>query len=1141
MIFAVSLITAGWLRMCGSSQDPVPPQKQVTKLDTGGLDIATLLFGFTTADTLIDGKIFQRMAIPDEEIDRDTVHAGLPQIPFLRLQIAVPDSCTFNVGVEGAENDMVNDFLLYPVPRVVFDDSGDVICAREIYTYDTLFYEKDTLYPGKLYDVVSVDYWRDQRVMEVNLYPVQFNPHDQKIYFATGMELEIRYDGKVVFDSSGIGPFEGLARDILLNYPGIDRQPPPHPAPTVHYYTDLLNSGNIADYLIITHYDFLNNKTTKDWVDSIAQWRVDHNRFDVGVVKMRDIYNLFPVHYPDSAAQLFDFLHYAYDHWYAPAMTDGHLAYCLFIGDWDYVPARLYEYENGDWLGADEHYFADLLPGGQADIMLGRWPVKETKSGDLVTIVQKTLNYEKNPCLGDWRRQVLLIAGSDASWNLYVAQTKPYVAGIGYDTIAIRQSTLDAEHFKDSLNKYLNEGEILTPYWDHGDPVGWKNYDTTQLKTLENNGRQSVVLSNACLTAMFQWDHPFYDGHHSRPRSDSSFGELFLKKTNGGAVAFWGATVYSYIFPPELIFRPLFQYQNWILGQFAPMATQYCILGDPALDLGDYTAYPTLPDLVVRPQGIDIKVLAPYPYPAGGDIIPVQAKIYNIGAVPAYNVEVELSIDIPPTIVIGRDTISQILPRDTAQVMIYWNTGNTHPNFYGEIGNCKYVIKADPDNDITESWEGNNTSSIIKKTALYPYLSGWPKNVSGFSQPAIGNINNAGAIEIVYASKDSVYVFNYDGTIFSGWPRPFKGVQYIVLGDINADNYLEIVSASAESIKVFNYQGNILHGWPVKIPYYNIPDQYRITSLPSLGVISEAPGAYRDIIVPISHYSNLPFPPQYPIIVLVYNHNGGSPSYIFNSSTDVGSSQIPCVSIEDVCAGGLDEIVLSYFDREYGIEGTDIFNNTSQMPVHSYAWGGNMAPALVNVSGDNYPDVIAGCINGNIKAYNVSQDLPIWEQTTDGAINSSPAVGNIHPTSLGDEVTFGNEAGQVHLRRKTDGASIPPWSDTTTGCPRGSPALACINSDAYPDVITPTQGFYLYAHDYNKFRIVPYPLPFFNQLSSPVVGDINGDRKNELIIASRDGYLHVLKNTDSRVDRYWLDWPQFHHDFQRSGIYNWVP
>ena len=123
-LITISLISAEWLRMCGSSPNATPPQTHVIKSDGGSVRISAVLFGYTVNDTLIDGKSFRRMVIPGEEVDINTGHAGMPQIPFIRLKIAVPDSCNFSISVKYSENDALNDILLYPVSDIVFDDTG---------------------------------------------------------------------------------------------------------------------------------------------------------------------------------------------------------------------------------------------------------------------------------------------------------------------------------------------------------------------------------------------------------------------------------------------------------------------------------------------------------------------------------------------------------------------------------------------------------------------------------------------------------------------------------------------------------------------------------------------------------------------------------------------------------------------------------------------------------------------------------------------------------------------------------------------------------------------------------------------------------------------------------------------------------
>ncbi|MCK4249891.1 PQQ-binding-like beta-propeller repeat protein [candidate division WOR-3 bacterium] len=1147
----IGILIADWKRVMGSSDAPLAPEKEVMKSDTLGVFIRTAVFGFNEQDTTVDNKDFKRITIPEELIDQDTVRAGKPQIPYIRLLIAVPDSCDFDITVYESDYTLFEDYLIYPIPRIVFEETSGCFYSKEVYTYDATFYQKDTLYPGKFYEVNSDGHWRDQRVLEVFLYPVQFNPGQKLMYFYTNFNLRLEYSGEVVVNENGLGPFEDIGRDILLNYSGIDWEPESVPEPAVHYYTKL-DTNNVADYIIVTHLDFITEGVAQYWIDQFAQWRVDHNQFDVGIVKIQDIYEQFDSLAPDSAAQLRDFLIYAYNNWYASSMPDNHFAYCLFIGDWDYVPTLLFTYwDDPEWLGANEFYFAEFNSDNFADIMLGRWPVKQTNVQDLVTIAQKTINYEKYPVQVDsFRRRGLLIAG-DTCFERHIDSSKSYFSDIGYDTITIRPSQIGQDQpFIDSVNKYLNQGEILTSYFGHGGPEAWMNgYDTTEVKDLTNSNRLPVVLSNSCLTAMFQWDHPFYDSTPPQGYpAGISLGEHFLINPDGGAVAFWGATTYTVMPNYKRVLKMLLRYQHWILGEFTYIQgsaagwgayNMWCLLGDPALDLGDYTAFPDLPDLVVRPQGIDISILPPYPYPAGGDEIPIRAKVLNFGATPTYNIDVEFKIVLDEdTIYNNTVVIDEIKPRCSVDTTVYWNTALTHPGYYGEIGDCDFIVIADPEDVIEESWEYNNKSSITKEVNLYPNQPGWPKKVTGFTQPAIANLDGEGSVEIVYPGDDSIYVFNYDGSIFDGWPKYFKGVHGIVLGNVDENDVIEVVAVSPESIKVYNYQGNILYDWPVQHPD---TANYVYTGLPALGRIEIGVGSNLNIVVVSSpKFDEIPGSPT-PLKIFVYDFNGNL-NREFNTSYDVVNPTFPNgLSISDVNGGGNNEVIISYFDPETGPARTEIFNHFGSDTTLNYG-SNHMISALVDLDNDGYAEVITGGRDKKIRAYKATTGQTLWERETGGAINSSPAVGDIHPAPQypGVEITFGNYASEIHLREKDYGDNISPWPDTVGGLVKTSPAIANISGDKYLDIIVGANNRYIYAFKHTMERILPYPLPLFGKPSSPVIGDIDGDRKSEIILASNDGYLHIWENIDSKVLPYSLEWPQFHHDYQRTGLYGWV-
>jgi hypothetical protein len=1084
--------------------------------------------------------------------------AGWPQVPYIRLLVAVPDSADLNITIYKSDYTLFEDYSLYPVPRVVFEDSGGCICPKEVYTYDTLFYQKDTLYPDRFYQVNNDGRWRDQRLLEVFLYPVQFNPQQEVIYFHNRLDLRIEYAGTVVENESGLGPFEEIGREILLNYPGIDRQPPPHEPPAVHYYTDLIDPDNIADYIIVTHIDFINNETASYWIYKFAEWRVDHNQFDVGVVNMSDVYDEFlEPDYSDSAKALREFLVYAYNHWNAPSIPDGHFAYCLFIGDWDYIPIDtgvIAGWFPPAWLTAFEGYYRDLSTPCDSieDIMLGRWPVKETNVQDLITIAQKTINYEKQPDCGDWRRSGLLIAGDGSGFNRHVDSSKVYFSDISYNTVTLRYSEInDTIIFADSLTELLNPGAIIATYYDHGGPHKWVHFDTSSVKELKNEERLPVVSSHACLTAIFQWDHPFYDATHPYP-GGISLGEHFLINPDGGAVAFYGATTLagasSLEVGPEILARVL-RYQHWILGKALIELNfsnnfekyKYCLLGDPALDLGDYTAYPDLPDLVVRPRGIDISLLPPYPYPVSGDSIPIRARVLNIGGSTANDFGVKFTVGSEEQLIYDTTvTIREIKPRDSTVVTAYWHTALTHPEHFGEIGDCKFRVWADPDDVIEESWSYNNISSIIKKVVLYPSQPGWPRKVTSFSQPAIANLDGTDSVEIVYAGLDSLYIFNADGSGYSeNWPTYFHDVYGVGLADVNGNGYIDIVAVSEDTIRVyFNDAGKIGLGWSAAAP-----NNYGFTGLPAIGYIQPSVIYKPDITMLARPNEGNDY-----LKVLVYDYDGTSPLYEWNTSGQVPALEQSGPAIENVLALGNNEAVVSYsFPHK-----TEVFNAQSpylHLTLDDYGRR-EITPALADMNNDDHPDILVAGHGGVLLAYDAYGNETIWKtESMPGVVFNSPAVGNIHRFyPLDVEVTFdvsqGNN-GRIRLVERVLGRDLSLWPYVVDGRISTSPALAKLEGrtdeyvDEYVDIVFGCTYPKVYALNWEREIIYPFPLPVFGIPNSPIIGEIDGDEKSETILSTDDGYLHVWENMNSSVTPYKLEWPQFHHDYQRTGLYGW--
>ncbi|MBN2621701.1 hypothetical protein JXB22_11520 [candidate division WOR-3 bacterium] len=740
---------------------------------------------------------------------------------------------------------------------------------------------------------------------------------------------------------------------------------------------------------------------------------------------------------------------------------------------------------------------------------------------------------------------------------------------ICYDTFALKWN-YDSSAFQENIDTLLQMGQLITAYYDHGDPYGWPGhsnngylirYSVCSPDSLTNADSQGVIISYACETAMFQRDHPYYD---TIPCSywayDTCFGESFLYNPNGGAIAFYGGASIINLgrFSSEAT-RRMLQGQDWILGKMfvnVPGAGNskkdcFCLLGDPALDLGDYTAFPDLPDLVVRPRGLDITLPHPFPYCNSGDTIPIEAVVYNIGGDTAFNFDVAFDVvtQDDDTIFKTSREIDTLLPRDTALIEVRWRTDSTHANYVGEIGNCDFYVTADPDSEITESWEGNNSSSILRKIALYPYQSGWPKLMYRFpGQPALGNLDDSAAVEIVCPCGDSIFVHNYEGEVMSGWPKYLGDVKSVVLADLDCMGDLEIIASSTDTVTVFDYQGNMVSGWPKTVPH---ADSLMFFGMPSVGYIEGSDK--RQVILGLCKTSMSPYGVTKGALV-VYDYDGDSLYYLTHDSLYANLLlHAKGISVSDVNNDGDEEMLISYeYYRtdESGIKDscfTDIFNKDGH--VRTLGFGSHTSiPALVDLDypfGDGIPEMVVADKFDTIRAYKGRTQTTLWKTATAGPIMVSPAVGDIKPTLFGhpSEIAFGNDSMEIWAV-DYQGHQWSPYPFDVQKAVQTSPALAKLSgeADTYADIVIGSNAQYIYGYQNDGDSLSPYPLPVFGtQWSAPVIGDIDGDRISETVIATNDKYLHVWNNVNSHVlPQYLLEWPQYHHDYQRTGLYNWT-
>ena len=200
------------------------------------------------------------------------------------------------------------------------------------------------------------------------------------------------------------------------------------------------------------------------------------------------------------------------------------------------------------------------------------------------------------------------------------------------------------------------------------------------------------------------------------------------------------------------------------------------------------------------------------------------------------------------------------------------------------------------------------------------------------------------------------------------------------------------------------------------------------------------------------------------------------------------------------------------------------------------------SPAIGLIDGDQFPDIAVtfkGTTDptgkGGIRAYRRDGSI-IWTKLTatdegDDGVYSSPAISNIDGAG-GNEVIAGSFDFRVYVI-KSDGTDLPGWPKKLRDSIYSSPALFDLDADGRLEIIigvdthlegppfnTPDGGaLYVFRYDGSLFPGFPR---FIDQtmMSSPAVGDIDGDGKPEIVVG---GGVFYPGNVGRKVYAYRCD------------------
>jgi hypothetical protein len=530
-----------------------------------------LVFGRRDGYDLIDLKDAEKIGeIGRPDLPKKLVHLSLPGGSEVESLIIISESY----------KTMEGEYLVFPTQP---DEKTNGLIENVWIPPDSELYHSDSLYPGKLAEIVERGYLAGNRIVTLALYPLQYRPKSKKLFFYTNLDLQLKLRSSTKVSASSIVKrrsftackmYEEILHEIVENKNDL-------------YNYSLQSSDHILSkayedvsdeypYLIIT------SSALKPAFLPLLEWKIKKG-IKTTIVTVDSILNTYTGR--DSPEKIRNFLIQAY--------RNGTM-WVLLGGDENVVPVRYayptntstpppltdqqicdlyYSDVDGEWDRDNDGIWGE--PGNDSpdiypDLFVGRIPC--SNSVEAASFVEKLLSYEKNPGNGstDYLTSALWICSDQMrDWSGGTGQhilASPYVnSNFSQDLSTLIETPSGSAENPTSPEgqnciQTMNQGWGIIAVLAHGavngfvaksnltngQPKSWvlttpgENDGHGHLPSLSNLGKYGIMYSIACSqSAMDQLE------------SEPCVGALYSLSSNSGGVAFlgnsrWGWTGTSY-------------------------------------------------------------------------------------------------------------------------------------------------------------------------------------------------------------------------------------------------------------------------------------------------------------------------------------------------------------------------------------------------------------------------------------------------------------------------------------------------------------------------------------------------------------------------------------------------------------------